>query len=96
MTDEDIIKQYVLRLEHPEVDWSRREGENYEQAIARWRVELKTSPVNKRRRLRSAVSAFISNALGMAQVIAAIVLTLAAVGAGFAIIRALWRLAGRL
>jgi hypothetical protein len=41
------LLRYLHRLEHPDIDWTQREGETREQAVARWRVELKqkmTSP----------------------------------------------------
>jgi hypothetical protein len=92
MTDEHLIEQHMLRLEHPEVDWTRHEGETSEQAIARWRVELKA----KRRPRRTVAIEMLAQVIGVIQVAAAVVLILAAIGSGFAIIRALWRLAGRL
>jgi hypothetical protein len=94
MTDEHLIEQHMLRLEHPEVDWTRHEGETSEQAIARWRVELKAK--TKRRPRRTVAIEMLAQAIGAVQVAAAVVLILAAIGSGFAIIRALWRLAGRL
>jgi hypothetical protein len=93
MTNEDMIKQHMLRLEHPEVDWSVREGETQEQAIARWRIEIKKWP---KRSKWSTLADLLEVPLAAIAIAAGTILAIAAIGAGFAIARALWRLAGQI
>jgi hypothetical protein len=93
MSDEEVIAQHMIRLANPEVDWSTHEDETTEKALARQRLELKALAREKAKRTR------FSRAVTSAREIVTAALWVFAVSAAFgsalAIVRALWRLAGR-
>lgn len=79
----------MIRLRHPDVDWSTRDGDSEAETVARWRMEVTASIMHQ------PVLSRIWRAVRDPLVFLGWTITLAT-GAGLAlgIVRALWRLAG--